>query len=160
MNVVSMEKRKTRQYIDAETRADLIRAVRANSAVLPNGRRELLVRTGEIAKEHNVRAEYVRTALHTLRVRDAKAAEALRIEEEKRKAQEEISEATRQAREEAEAQAAPTQQEPPLGVYSTVPSEPDMVAARPDKLESMIELALDRLDRPSTAVATLNEKWA
>ena len=146
MSIVKVDKIKVKKcYLDTETRAEIMKSIRDNSAIV-DGRRSLLVEAHKIGKEHGVRTSYVFNCLYTLRNRDAAEAAIARAEEEKRKAEEEIGASMR------EAAAA-------LGVYSTVPSEPEMVASRLDKLESLIELVLDRLDLLNAAVADLKAKW-
>ena len=156
MNVATTKPRKVREVIDTETRAEIIRTVRECSAFV-NGKRETLRKTSEIAHEFGVRRSYVTNALRYLRQRDAEQAARARAEEERRKAEEEISEAMRRASEVVEVEA-PTQPELPIGVYSTVPSEPVMLASRIDKLESLIELALARLVRIEDALSAVMER--
>ena len=67
MNIATTKTRKVRELIDTETRADIIRKVRENSAIV-DGKRRTIVKTAEIAKEFGVRREYVTNALNVLSI--------------------------------------------------------------------------------------------
>ena len=145
MNIATTKTRKVRELIDTETRADIIRKVRENSAIV-DGKRRTIVKTAEIAKEFGVRREYVTNALTTLRARDAQEATRARAEEEA-------------AAKLASYETPPAQiQQELIDQFNGKPIQPDMrdVVDLIRSVETKVMLALDRIDRLANR---LPAKW-